>query len=134
MQTVTISILKGFEALKNVPDEQLQWLIDNSRERFLQDGEQLTTPGQRIAGPHFIIKGRLQLYIIQNGSKRELTTFGTGDITGYLPYSRAVVATATSHAIGELHLLSFPTERIREMIKDHFEGMDKFRYHRDQCR
>jgi len=76
--------------------------------------------------PHFIIKGRLQLYIIQNGSKRELTTFGTGDITGYLPYSRAVVATATSHAIGELHLLSFPTERIREMIKDHFEGMDNF--------
>jgi len=53
MQTVTISILKGFEALKNVPDEQLQWLIDNSRERFLQDGEQLTTPGQRIAGAAF---------------------------------------------------------------------------------
>ena len=121
MQAVTVSILKTFEALKNVPDEHLQWLIDNSQEKVLQDGEHLTTQGQPLAGPHFIISGRLIIYIIQSGSRRELATAAPGHITGYLPYSRGVVATANSQAAGELQIISFPTDRIREMIKDQFE-------------
>jgi signal transduction histidine kinase len=121
MQAVTVSTLKSFEALKNVPDDQLQWLIDNSNCRLLNDGEQLTVQGQPIAGPHFIISGKLAIYIVQNGSNRELTSASAGDITGYLPYSRGVVATANSHAVGELQVMTFPTGRIREMIKDQFE-------------
>jgi len=121
MQPVTVSTLKTFGALKNVPDDQLQWLIDNSKEQVLQDGDLMTTPGQPLAGPHFIISGRIQLNLIQNGSRREFAALGPGDITGYLPFSRAVTATATGQAIGELHLLSFPTERIKEMITGHFE-------------
>ena len=121
MQAVTVSTLKSFDALKNVPDDQLQWLIDNSTDRSLQDGETLTSEGQSLAGPHFIIDGKLVLYFTQNGLRREIATVGAGSITGYLPYSRGKVATATSHAAGHLQILSFPTERIREMIKDQFE-------------
>jgi signal transduction histidine kinase len=121
MQTVTPSILKTFEALKNVPDDQLQWLIDNSKEHLLQDGDELTIKGQQISGPHFIINGRIALFMDQNGSRREIATFNRGDITGYLPYSRAIIVPGNSHAIGEVHLLTFPTERIREMIREKFE-------------
>jgi signal transduction histidine kinase len=121
MQPVTISILKTFNALKSVPDGQLQWLIDNSKEYTLQDGEYLTVQGRPLAGPHFIINGHLNVFLDQNGSRREIATFNTGDITGYLPYSRAITATVNSRAVGELHLLSLPTERVREMIRDHFE-------------
>jgi signal transduction histidine kinase len=121
MQPITVSTLKTFSALKNVPEDQLQWLIDNSTERLLPDGDLLTVQGQQLAGPHFIIKGRLQFYIVQHGIRRELATFNTGEITGYLPYSRALVATGTSQAVGEVHLLSFKTELIREMIRDRFE-------------
>src|ERR1700733_10556366 len=120
MQEVTVSILKAFDALKNVPDDQLQWLIDNSETRILNDGEHLTVQGQSLAGPHFIIGGRLIVYIVQNGSRSEIAIGGPGDITGYLPYSRGVVATVSSRAAGEVQLLSFPTERLREMIKDRF--------------
>jgi signal transduction histidine kinase len=121
MEPVTVSTLKTFEALKNVPDNELQWLIDNCKASQFQDGDFFTKPGDPLSGPHFIIKGELSLFIIQNGSKREFTTFHTGDITGYLPYSRAVAATASAKAVGEVQLMSFPTERIMEMIKDHFE-------------
>jgi signal transduction histidine kinase len=121
MQAVTVSTLKEFSALKNVPDDQLQWLIHNSKEYLLQDGEHLTIQGQTLAGPHFIIKGRLMLYLVQNGSRREFAYFNSGDITGYLPYSRGIIASANSQAIGELQVMSFPTERIREMIGGHFE-------------
>ncbi|BAU52656.1 sensor histidine kinase [Mucilaginibacter gotjawali] len=121
METVTVSTLKTFEALKNVPDDQLQWLIDKSKDRLLADGEYLTQQGQPLAGPHFMIKGRIVLYIIQNGSRREIATMRPGDISGYLPYSRGVTATASSHAVGGAQIMSFPTEKIREMVKDHFE-------------
>lgn len=121
MQEATLSILKTFEQLKNVPDDQLKWLVANSQVSELQDGEHLVTQGQRLTGPHFILDGRFTLYIIQNGGRRELATFSKGDISGYLPFSRGVIATANSQAIGKVKLLSYPTERIREMIKDHFE-------------
>ena len=121
MEQVTVSSLKKFEALKSVPDDELQWLIDNCKTSQIPNGELLTVQGQVLAGPHFILKGRLALYIVQNGVKRELTVFNAGEVTGYLPYSRAVTATASSQAVGEVTMMSFPTERIREMIKDHFE-------------
>jgi len=121
MEPVTVLTLKSFEALKNVPDDQLQWLIDNSQSRILHDGEYLTMQGHPLGGPHFIISGRLIISFNQNGSRREITTGTSGAITGYLPYSRGVVASASSQANGEVQILSFPTERIREMIKDQFE-------------
>ncbi len=121
MQAVTISTLKAFEALKNVPDDQLQWLINNSKLFTLQDGESLSIQGQYLAGPHFILEGRLQLYIMQNGSRRDIAIAEGGSITGYLPYSRGMKATANSQALGDVHILTFPTDRIREMVKDHFE-------------
>jgi signal transduction histidine kinase len=121
METVTVSILKAFEALKNVPDDQLQWLIDNSKSQLLADGEYLSRQGETLAGPHFMIKGRIVLYYMQNGSRREIATMRPGDISGYLPYSRGITATASSHAVGEAQIMSFPTERIREMVKGHFE-------------
>ncbi|HEY2581944.1 MAG TPA: cyclic nucleotide-binding domain-containing protein, partial [Mucilaginibacter sp.] len=121
MQTVTVPILKAFELLKNVPDDQLQWLIDNSDENIYQEGDLLTKQGDKLGGPHFIIKGRLSVFMIQSGSKREIAIFNAGDITGYLPYSRGVIASASAKAISELHIMSFPTERIKEMIMNHFE-------------
>jgi signal transduction histidine kinase len=121
MEPVTVSSLKAFDALKNVPDDELEWLIANCRQYTLNDGDILSTAGTPLAGPHFILSGRLRIFMAQNGAKKELATFKTGDITGYLPFSRGVVSTATSKAVGELTLMSFPTERIRELISDHFE-------------
>ena len=121
MQTVTVSWLKELETLKNVPDDQLQWLIDTSENRILNDGELLHAPGEPLAGPHVVISGNILLYIIQNGNRRVFATFHPGDITGYLPYSRGKSTPGYSQAIGELQLLSFHTERIREMISNHFE-------------
>ena len=115
MQPVTVSILKAFDALKNVPDDELQWLIDNSKDYTVEDGEHITVSGQALEGPHFLISGRVQLYMMQNGGQREIAIFKSGDITGYLPFSRAVNAPGNSRAIGQVHLLTFPTDRVREL-------------------
>jgi len=121
MQECTPALLKNFEALEEVPESQLQWLIDNSECYTLSDGEPITEVGQPIRGPHFIIKGGIRICMIQNGSIREVGSFGEGGITGYLPFSRGLVANVNSEAIGETQLLTFDTDKIRDMIQTQFE-------------
>jgi len=121
MNPVTVATLKTFEALQNVPDEQLQWLIDHSENRLIPDGELFTTPGIPMQGPHFVIDGQMRVFFTQNGSKREINTFGTGEITGYLPYSRGTVSKVYIKAVGDVQVLSYPTDKIRLMIETQFE-------------
>ena len=121
MQVVNITILKSFEALKDVPDGQLQWLIDCSTSVIYHAGDFFLKPEQPLDGPHFIIGGSLTGFFMQNGGRREITTFGKGEITGYLPYSRGKFSGVYMQAVDELQVLSFPTVRIREMIRDQFE-------------
>ncbi len=121
MQTVSVSTLKAFPALKNVPDEELSWLIENCEDYIVPDGQGITQPGLPLRGPHFIISGSIDVFMMQNGGQQHITTFRTGEVTGYLPYSRGKVANASTRAVGDTQLLSYPTERINEMIKEHFE-------------
>jgi signal transduction histidine kinase len=126
MQTVPLSWLKSLEVFVNVPDQQLQWFIDNSENRVIDDGEVLFKPGDQLTGPHIIVDGGIQLYMIQNGSRRDYVTFTRGDITGYLPYSRGKVAGGYGVAQGELQMLSLPMEKMPELIKEHFELTQSF--------
>src|SRR3982750_1729028 len=122
MEPITVNTLKIFEALANVPDEQLQWVIDNCEERILPEGTLFIKPGDPIAGPHFIIEGEFAIFVSQNdNSKRELGIFGAGLVTGYLPYSRGKTSTVYMKVRKDMRILTFPTARIREMIKDQFE-------------
>jgi len=121
MQTVSLSWLKSLDALNNVPDEQLQWFMDNSVDRLIPDGEHLFEAGDPITGPHLVVAGGIQFYMMQNGVRREFVIFHAGEITGYLPYSRGKIAIGAASAVGELQLMSFPTEKVQEMIKNHFE-------------
>jgi signal transduction histidine kinase len=126
MQTVTVPWLSSLEVFNNVPEDQLQWLIDNCENHILEEGGFLFEPGQAMTGPHIIISGVVHLYIIQNGGRREYTDFIKGDITGYLPYSRGKVSFGYAQARGDVQLMSLPTERIMEMIKTHFELTQAF--------
>lgn len=121
MQDCTPALLKTFEALTNVPDDQLQWLIDNSLCRMVPDGEILSEPNKPIPGTQFIISGKLRLYLPIGGVKREIGDFKPGDITGYLPYSRAKVSTGYGITVGDTQLMTFPSEKMRELIKTQFE-------------
>ncbi|AMQ01569.1 cyclic nucleotide-binding protein [Pedobacter cryoconitis] len=121
MHIVTVLWLKSLDFFSNVPDDQLQWFIANSENQLLSDGDYLTQPGDPIQGPHVLVAGKLSLHMFQNGSKREFVMFTKGDISGYLPYSRGKISGGYAQAIGEVQLLSFRTDSIQEMIKDHFE-------------
>lgn len=121
MQTITANWLQSIEALKDVPEAQLQWLIDNSRHYLLNEGEYLFKTGEPIAGTHFIVNGRIRLYFIQSKGSRDIGYIEAKDISGYLPFSRGVVASAMGEVLRETQVMTFPKERMKELIDHYFE-------------
>ena len=113
--------LTNFESLSNVPPEQLNWLIKNSKVRKFESGAFIGTQGKKIDGPHFLLKGHILMFIYRGIEKQDLLTLETGDIFGYLPYSRSDIAPLNAVAINQVEVLSFETKMVREMIGLHFE-------------
>jgi len=123
METVTVSSawLKGLDSLKDVPEDQLQWFIDNSYFRSIPDGELLFNPGNTMLGTIVMVSGKMRLYFMQGDQKREMAEFTPGHISGYLPFSRAKASTGYGMAIGDTEVMIFPYDKTIEMIKTHFE-------------
>lgn len=121
METITPDRLLAIDALHDVPPQQLQWLIDNSRHYVLNDGDDLFQPGNAIDGMHILLSGKIEIFAIQNGSKREFATIEKDGITGYLPFSRAKVSVGSGRSIGETQLMTFPKEKMHQLITGHFE-------------
>jgi signal transduction histidine kinase len=121
MQTVTVDWLQSIEALKEVPGDQLQWMIENSRHYALAEGEYLFQAGNPAIGTHIIIAGRIKLYLQQKEGIREVNIIGPKDISGYLPFSRGYKANVNGKVIADAEVMTLPTEKFREMISHHFE-------------
>lgn len=121
MQKVTVEWLKNGEALKDVPDEQLTWLIENSEHYIMKAGDMVFEPGHAITGTHFLVTGRISLFMMQNGNKREVDDFLPGKITGYLPYSRGKIAAGYGAAREDSQVMTLPMDKQMDLIKNHFE-------------
>jgi len=113
--------LMNFESLSNVPQEQLDWLIKNSKIRKFKSGDFVGVQGKKIDGPHFLLKGNIQMFTYRGLEKQDLLLLGTGDIFGYLPYSRSDIAPLNAVAVNQVEVLSFETPMVRKMISLHFE-------------
>jgi len=121
MQNVTVSWLQSIEALKEVPVEQLQWLIDHSDHYEMEEGEFLAHPGDIIRGTHIIISGRIRLYMNQGSDIREIAILEPKAISGYLPFSRGKAAGIMSRALEHTEIMTLPKELIRDLTTQNFE-------------
>ena len=122
MDTVKITpdLLKLMEAFNNVPEPQLQWLIDSSEELFLKPGEFLFMPGKPVENTYVIIDGKIRLYLLQRDEILDIYTFEAGSVTGNLPFSRGWTNTTHGEAGVDTHILAFPSEKFNRMICDHY--------------
>jgi signal transduction histidine kinase len=121
MQTVTTEWLKALETLKEVPEEQLQWMIDNSRHFSSPAGEYVFRMGDPIQGTYIIVEGRVRLYMQQNKEMRDLADLEVGSISGYLPFSRAVKVNVHAKVIEDATVMILPKDKFREMVRENFE-------------
>ena len=121
MDKVTAEWLQNIEALHEVPLAQLQWFTDNSLQLELAEGESLFQPGDTLKGTYVVISGGFRISIPQGSDTREVLTFESKAITGYLPYSRGKKVIGIGEAISNTTYLLFPVELTEEMIRTQFE-------------
>lgn len=121
MEKSLVEQLQSFEQLKDVPAEQLQWLIDHSKHYTIPEGEYLFKSGDPIDHTHFILKGAYRILINRSNQQMDLGLGEEGDITGYLPFSRGKNSVAVGLVIRDLEALSFPKSLEKELIANNYE-------------
>ena len=116
-----IDDLRKVIALRDLPDEHLQWILDRSEYWEFEDGDMLTETGKPIDHLWLIMEGAMTFYMDINGQKVYFFTFEnseqTGGAGGLLPYSRMKAAPGFTYAAGKVKALA--------LHKDHFKDLEK---------
>ena len=119
MQSVTIEDLKKNVAAGNLPDEQLQWIIDHSEYKEYEDGTQIKKTGDEADVMIFILDGAVSFYMDVHGRLVYYYHFmndaTSGGVSGLLPYSRMKVYPGCSFADGKLRVLLLHKKYFEEL-------------------
>ncbi|MBK7426292.1 MAG: GHKL domain-containing protein [Saprospiraceae bacterium] len=121
MEKSLVEKLQSFEQLKDVPPEQLQWLINHSTHYTLPEGEYLFKSGNPIDHTYFILQGAYRILLNTSNQQMDLGVNEEGDITGYLPFSRGKNSRAFGLVIRDLEVLTFPKTLEKELIANNYE-------------
>ena len=115
MEQPTVADLRAVDALQEVPDEALRWLIDQSKIITLEKGDHLFKPGGAINYLYIILEGKIQLKIQQGNQLRDAGWLEKDMITGMLPYSRMQAASGFGQATAKTKILALHQDRFVEM-------------------
>ncbi len=105
----------------NVPDNQLQWLIDKSHLQKYIIGDFAFKKGDPIDSLFVVLKGTVEIKIEQNGNYKFIGFIHTNSIGGLLPFSRASSALGYGEVIEDAEVLILEKSFFREMVSDHYE-------------
>jgi signal transduction histidine kinase len=117
----TLSQIKKIPELQEVPDAQLQWLIDKGEKKNLPTGAFLFRKGDPMDNMIILLSGHINFKIEQNGNFRLAGELEGPTITGLLPYSRAKEATGYGEAATDAWVLSLNRSHFHDMIIHHEE-------------
>lgn len=120
MNTPNTEWLRSIETLKNVPEAELQWFIDQGKVLELPAGESIFRPGDELPGPFVILSGKVRLCLLQGNEMREVGAYETGAIGGNLPFSRGKIANIIAEVVDAVVYFQFPLGLLDEMIRSHF--------------
>lgn len=121
MEIDVLERLKAIPDFTEVPEGQLQWIIDNGSCRVYEVGEYLFERGDAMDKMFIILSGQFQIKVAQKNQFRIIGTFDAKAITGTLPYSRATTASGYADATVISHVLILSRDHFKTMIRQHEE-------------
>src|SRR3954468_7171772 len=109
MQSPTIEELKKVIALSDLPDKQLQWILDRSEYSEYEDGTQIKKTGDEADVMIIILEGKISFYFDYHGRLVYYFYYAnealTGGVGGLFPYSRMKFYPGCSFATGHVRCL-----------------------------
>src|SRR6478609_6896205 len=121
MKEVNIEDMKVVKEFAKVPDEQIQWLIDQGETLYLEPGDILFNVGDPVVTSYIILDGRLRICAVQSGKQKELRVLDPGQATGYLPYSRATVSPAFAEALKRSWIFKCAAPKLKAGFGNNYE-------------
>ncbi len=113
--------LRRVPEFKDLPQNQLDWLVEKGTVMAYADGEPAFKKGEPIEHMRILLKGEINFYIEQGRNLRHMGTFDTLEITGQLPFSRMKVAVGIGIVQGETLMYSLHKDHFPEMIRNHYQ-------------
>ena len=118
-KSITIEELKKVNALRDLPDEHLQWILDRSVYEERKDGDVVVKTGELIDEMFFFLEGKMDFYMDVNGQlvyyhsteNDELT----GGVTGVLPYSRLKNSPGNGYVVGKARTIKLHKKYFQEL-------------------
>lgn len=121
MKELTIEDLKIVKEFQHVPDEQLQWLISQGETVETEEGDMLFNAGDPVTTAYIVLDGKMRICSIQSGKEKELRILDPGQVTGYLPYSRATFSPAFCEALKRSWVFKCSKDKLIEGFGTHYE-------------
>lgn len=121
MSNVTLEELRAVPTLQEVPNEQLQWLLDNGEEILLNEGDRVFNVGDPIDKTYVVLQGTIRMCMMQGNKLREIAVIKEKSISGYLPFSRATVAAGYGECVTKVRLLRIPAAKIKGATHELYE-------------
>jgi signal transduction histidine kinase len=121
MNPVSLKELRAVIALRDQPDDFLQWILANTTYHEFEDGVQVRKLGDAANEMYFILEGSINFYMDVNGRQVYYFNFAndtaTCGVSGLLPYSRMKTSPGYAYAVGKTRMLL--------MNKEHFPEMER---------
>jgi signal transduction histidine kinase len=112
----TPSELLQFPAFADLPEEQIAWFLDQSREVSLKAGEIYARQGDPPDAMFVLLAGEFE-WRGEFGGETIVINGKVGDVTGALPFSRMKQFTVTGRAVKEGRILRFPAALFPDLIQ-----------------
>jgi signal transduction histidine kinase len=108
--------LHNVPAFSDLPDDQIEWFLSQSKELHIKAGEAYSRQGDPADAMYVILEGELQG---RGEFAGETFIFSTkaGEITGVLPFSRMKVFTVSGRAVTDSRALRFPRSQFQELVQ-----------------
>ncbi len=121
MKELSMAGLKIVKEFQQVPDEQLQWLISQGETVEIEQGGLLFNAGEPVTTTYIVLDGKMRICAVQSGKEKELRILDPGQVTGYLPYSRATISPAFCEALKKSWVFQCAKEKLIEGFGTHYE-------------
>jgi signal transduction histidine kinase len=108
--------LAALPTLREVPREELEWLVAHGRLEVHPVGEIIAPKGERIDRLLIMLSGHVGIRVDRGAGPRRVMGWSRGDVTGMLPYSRMTASPGDNYIEEEAEALSVHEEHFHEMV------------------
>ncbi len=113
----SLAIIQSLPNFDSVEEEAIRWLIDKSIRKELAVGEFLFHPGDPVDELIIFLKGVVDVYVETGDGRRPVFLLKQGSVTGNLPFSRIVQASAHGKVIEDAVVLKLHKQHFSEMVQ-----------------